>query len=243
MLAAVGVDATSIGGLPRRAVGRLRRTVKEIRLAGSIRTWLFYLPGPGPWLMSWLRKRWVIFRNPQAHIEFRGPVYLGPGFSLHMPEGGTFIVGPGVEFRRGFRAEIGAEGRLVIGPACYFTYDVVIGCNTSIEIGARCGIGQNAYIVDGSHRFRDLDRPFLEQGYSYRSIRIEDDAQIHSKCTIVNSIGTRAIIGANAVVTRPIPAYCVAGGVPARVLEYYGPPGQEPEELAERSASSAETSG
>jgi acetyltransferase-like isoleucine patch superfamily enzyme len=193
--------------------------------------------------MSWLRKRWVLFRNPHAHIEFQGPVYLGPGFSLHMPHGGTFIVGPGVEFRRGFRAEIGPEGRIVIGPGCYFTHDPILSCNTSIEIGARCGIAQAVFIVDGSHRYRDLDRPFLDQGYNYRPIKIEDDAQIHSKCTIINNLGKRAIVAANAVVTTPIPAYCVAAGVPARVIDYFGPPGQAPPELAARSASSASTSG
>ena len=68
---------------------------------------------------------------------------------------------------------------------------------------------------------------------------IEDDVQIHSKCTIVNSIGTRSVIGANAVVSRPIPAYCLAAGVPARVIDYFGPPGQEPAELSP----SSETSG
>jgi acetyltransferase-like isoleucine patch superfamily enzyme len=204
-----------------------------------LRTWFFYLPGPGPWLMSWLRKRWVIFRNPQAHIEFNGPVYLGPGFSLHMPEGGSFVVGPGVEFRRGFRAEIGPEGRIAIGPACYFTYDVILSCHTSIEIGARVGIGQAAYVVDGSHKFRDPTQPLLAQGYSYRPLRLGDDVSIHSKCTIVNSIGDHGVIGANSIVTKPVPPYCLAAGVPARVLDYFGPPGGEPPELAYQSESVA----
>lgn len=62
--------------------------------------------------MSDLRKLWVILRNPHATIRFEGPVYLGPGFSLHMPDGGSFVVGPGVEFRRGFRAEITGNGRI-----------------------------------------------------------------------------------------------------------------------------------
>ena len=186
----------------------------------------------GPLLMSALRKRWVIFRNPRATIRFGKHTYCGPGFSLHMPFGGTFITGERVEFRRKFRAEVGAEGRIEIGTGSYCTYDVIISCDTTISIGERVGLAQCTYIADGSHRYKDLDKPFLEQGYNYRPIRIEDDAQIHSKCTIVNSIGRRAIIGANAVISRPIPPYCLAAGVPARVIDYYGPPGQEPPELS-----------
>jgi acetyltransferase-like isoleucine patch superfamily enzyme len=190
----------------------------------------------GPKVASWLRKRWVLLRNPQADIRFEGPVYLGPGFSLHMPHGGTFVVGPGVEFRRGFRAEIGPNGRVSIGAGSYLTYDVIIACSTSVEIGARCGLAQSTFVADGNHRYQDLDAPFLSQGYDFRPIRIADDVQIHAKCTIVNSIGTRSVIGANAVVTRPIPPYCMAAGVPARVLDYFGPPGQEPEELSSHTA-------
>jgi acetyltransferase-like isoleucine patch superfamily enzyme len=192
-----------------------------------------------PRIMSALRKRWVLLRNPHAEIVFEGPVYLGPGFSLHMPSGGTFIVGPGVEFRRRFRAELGPNARISIGAGSYLTYDVIITCDTSIEIGERCGVGQCTYVADGNHRYRDLDVPFLQQGYDYRPIKIEDDVQIHSKATIVNSIGTRSVIGANAVVTKPIPPYCLAAGVPARVIDYFGPPGYEPSELS----SSSERSG
>jgi len=182
----------------------------------------------GPRYASELRKLWVKLRNPQADIRFGKYTYLGPGFSLHMPFGGTFITGQAVEFRRKFRAEVGPQGRIVIGESSYLTYDVIISCDTSIEIGKRCGLAQSTYVADGSHRFRDLDKPFLDQGYDYRPIRIEDDAQIHSKCTIVNSIGRRSVVGANAVVSRPIPPFCLAAGVPARVIDYFGPPGQEP---------------
>lgn len=172
--------------------------------------------------------RWVKLRNPLADIQFQKPVYLGPGFSLHMPMGGTFIVGPRVEFRRGFRAEVGPQGRIVIGADSNLTYDVLMQCSTSIEIGERCSFGQSTFVADGNHRYRDLDVPLLAQGYDYRSIQLEDDVVVLTKCTIVNSIGTRSVIGANAVVTREIPPYCMAAGVPARVIEYFGPPGQEP---------------
>jgi acetyltransferase-like isoleucine patch superfamily enzyme len=184
--------------------------------------------------MSRIRKRWTILRNPHAQIAFHGPVYLGPGFSLDMPRGGIFSVGPGVVFRRGFRAEFGGpEARITIGPMAVFTYDVVIQYSSSIDIGAHCQFGQASLVVDGNHRFKDLDRPMLAQGYDLTQLRIADHATVTTKCTIVADIGERTFIGANSVVSRPLPAFCVAAGAPARVLEYFGPPGQEPPELAE----------
>jgi acetyltransferase-like isoleucine patch superfamily enzyme len=211
---------------------RLARKLRAVRTAGGLRVWFFYLPGPGPWFMSWLRKRWVIFRNPHAQIEFQGPVYLGPGFSLDMPRGGTFVVGPGVEFRRGFRAEFGAaDTRITIGAASVFTYDVVIQCTTSIEIGRHCMFGQATLVVDGNHRFRDLEQPMLAQGYDFHPLTLADHVTTTTKCTIMADIGERTFVGANSVVTKPLPAYCVAAGVPARVIDYFGPPGQEPAEL------------
>jgi acetyltransferase-like isoleucine patch superfamily enzyme len=188
--------------------------------------------GIGPRVMSDLRRRWVLLRHRHANVRFLGPAYLGPGFSLHIPEGGSFIVGPGVEFRRGFRAEVAGDGRITIGAGSVFTYYVLMQCSTSIDVGERCMFGQSTIVVDGQHRFRDLDRPMLEQGYDFTPIRIEDDATITTKCSIMASVGRRAFVGANAVVTRPAPAYCVMVGVPARPVDYFGPPGSEPPGLA-----------
>jgi acetyltransferase-like isoleucine patch superfamily enzyme len=187
-----------------------------------------------PRLASAIRKRWVLIRNPQAEIRFGRHVYLGPGFSLHMPDGGTFIAGDGVEFRHGFRAEVGPEGRVVIGPQSVFTYYVLIQCSTSIEIGARCMFGQSTMVVDGNHRFRDLTRPMLAQGYEFRPIRIGDDATVTTKCTIIADLGERAFVGANSVVTKPVPAFSLAAGIPATVREYFGP--EEREAVPDRGA-------
>jgi acetyltransferase-like isoleucine patch superfamily enzyme len=189
--------------------------------------WIGYVKGPR--VMSRLRKRWVLMRHPHAHVVFHDPVYLGPGFSLHIPDNGTFIAGPRVEFRRGFRAEVVGSGRIEIGADSAFTYGVVMQCSTSIVIGERCMFGQATLIVDGNHRFRNLDVPMLQQGYDFQPIVIEDDVTVTTKCTIMAPIATRAFIGANTVVTKPVPAYTVAAGAPARVIDYFGP-----EELREK---------
>lgn len=202
--------------------------------------WVWHLPRWigyfwGPRALSWFRKRWVLFRNPHADIRFTGPVYIGRGFDLYMPHGGTFIVGSGVDFRKGFRAEFaGPEATIRIGDGCTFTIDCAMACSTTIEIGDRVPIGQACFIADGNHRFREIDKLFFTQGYDFKPIKIGDDAVIHSKVTIVDSIGERSVIGANAVITKPIPPYCVAAGVPAKVLDYFGPPGGEPEGWAPR---------
>jgi acetyltransferase-like isoleucine patch superfamily enzyme len=195
----------------------------------------------GPRVMSALRKRWVLARNPHLDIRFEGPVYLGRGFSIHGPERATFVVGPWVEFRRGFRVELARGAVVRIGGGCRFTYDVLIQCGERVEIGKGCMFGQSSAIFDGNHRFRDIERPMLEQGYDLRPVRIEDEAIVTTKCTIIGAtIGRRAFIGANSVVTRDIPPYVVAVGAPARPIEYFGPEDQRP---AEVSASRSDRSG
>lgn len=215
---------------------RTLRRLAKLRDPAAVREYLRWLPVRigyyhGVVLMSWLRQRWVILCHPQAEIRFGRNCYLGPRFSLFIPESGSFIVGDAVEFRRDFRAEVSGSGRITIGNDTVFTYSVLMQCSTTIDIGERCQFGQATILVDGQHRFRDITKPMLEQGYDFNPLRVEDDAVITSKCTIMSSIGTRAFIGANSVVTKPIPAYSVAVGAPARVIEYFGPPGGEPEEL------------
>ena len=180
--------------------------------------------------------RWTLLRHPDADIRFGRDVYIGPGFSLDIPGGGSFIVGDRVEFRRDFRAEVVGTGRISIGSDSHCTYSVLMQCTTSIDIGERCQFGQSTIVLDGQHRFRDLDKPMLEQGYDFTPLRLEDDVTVTTKCTIMADIGTRAFIGANAVVTRPVPAYTVAVGAPAKPIEYFGPPGGEPPGLTARPA-------
>ena len=193
--------------------------------------------------MSRLRRWWTLLRHPHVHIHFLGSVYLGPGFSIHAPNGGTLVVGDGVEFRRGFRLELaGPDSRVEIGRGSVFTYDSIIQCAGTVRIGEPGDVGQSSMLVDGNHRFRDLTKPMLEQGYDLRPIEIGDDVTTTTKCTIMADIGTRAFVGANSVVTRDIPPYTVAAGVPARVIDYFGPPGMEPDGW-ESSTSRSERSG
>ncbi len=180
---------------------------------------------------SQFRRLSVLATHQHCRVEFRGPVRIGPGFRLDIPDTGTLVVGEGVEFRHGFFCQILGGGRVEIGDRTTFTNHALILCSTSFVIGPDCNIGQSTLIVDGNHRFRDPDKLLSEQGYNFRPITIGPGANIAAKATVFASVGEKAFVGANSVVTRDVPAFCLALGAPARVAEYFGPPAQRPAEL------------
>lgn len=186
----------------------------------------------GPRLMSELRKRWVVLRHPGSTISFHPTSHLGPGFSLHMPRGGTFIVGPNVEIRRNFRAELGRrDASIVIGEGSVIGYDVIFGCTTSIELGKRVILGPQIYLSDGSHDYSaDIKKAFLDRGYKFESVRLGDDSAVATHCTVTASMGERSMASANSLVRKAVPPFYAAAGVPARLARYFGPEDQEPEE-------------
>lgn len=189
----------------------------------------------GAHLASEIRRMAVKATHRHCVVEFQGPVRLGPGFALHMPDGGAFIVGPGVEFRRNFVCEIRNDGRVEIGAGSVFTANALIQCSTSITIGTRCGFGQSTLIVDGYHRYRDPNLHWADQGYDFRPITIGAGVGVSDKCTIQADIGERAMIATGSVVNRPIPPFCLAIGSPARVVRYIGPADRKDELLGARS--------
>jgi acetyltransferase-like isoleucine patch superfamily enzyme len=192
------------------------------------------------WAASEVRRLTAQATHLHADLVFEGPAYLGPGFALRIAESGTLRVGPGVEFRRNFLCEIAGDGKVMIGEGCTFTGMIMIQCSTTIDILEGSQLGQGCLVADGNHRFRDPNVPFLDQGYDFRPIRIGPGAAVHTNSVVVNDIGERAVIGANSVVTKPIPAFCLAVGVPARVVDYFGPPELRPPGLTESSAVSTD---
>ena len=52
---------------------------------------------------------------------------------------------------------------------------------------------------------------------------VEEDVWIGANVTLLSgvTIGRGATIAAGAVVNKSIPPYCVAGGVPAKVIKFY----------------------
>jgi len=174
----------------------------------------------------------VLATHRHARVTIAPSAWLGPRFTLFIPDCGTLTIGEYVQFRRGFTCEISGDGRVTIGDRTVFTSSALVQCSTSIDIGADCSFGQSLLIVDGNHRFRDPEVPMLEQGYDFKPVTIGQGTAITSKCSVIGaSVGERVFVGANSVITNDIPSYCLAVGVPAKVVDYYGPPELRPADL------------
>ena len=96
-------------------------------------------------------------------------------------------------------------------------------------IGRYVSIGPNVYIAPGQHptdcvstssAFYDKIRDKVSAING--SVEIGHDVWIGCNVTIQNNvkIGTGAVIGSGAVVTKDIPPYAIAVGVPAKVIKY-----------------------
>jgi acetyltransferase-like isoleucine patch superfamily enzyme len=172
----------------------------------------------GRWL-DWWRFTKAKLRSPGTIVASSIP-HIDAPFKLHMTPGATLVIGNNVHFRSGFRADIVANSVLTIGNDIAFNRDCWIGVSSSITIEDSCIFGPFVTFTDGNHRFDDADTPIHQQGLELRPLVIGRNVWIGAKATIIHNVGANAVIGANAVVTKPIPDNAIAMGIPARVVRY-----------------------
>jgi acetyltransferase-like isoleucine patch superfamily enzyme len=102
-----------------------------------------------------------------------------------------------------------------------------IGCNTVITSSGGIAIGQsvliagNCYIGGGRYITDRLDIPMMEQGiYTKGAVVIGDDVWLGAGATVLDGvqIGKGCVVGAGAVVTKNLPNYVIAVGIPAKIV-------------------------
>lgn len=123
------------------------------------------------------------------------------------------------------------EGYFQIGDRCYIGPNAVMGAGGPIVIGNHVQMGPNVTITAENHVFSDPSRRIDEQGVSHLGIHIEDGCWLGGGVMVLDGvrIGQGSVIGAGSVVTKSIPPYSVAMGVPARVVRSRIDPTSDPQ--------------
>jgi len=95
----------------------------------------------------------------------------------------------------------------------------VLGKGSSAPEGFKVATGNHAYIV-GKY-FLSITEAEKPKGYD-KDVIVKEDVWIGMNVTLLCgvTVGRGAIISAGAVVTKDIPPYCIAGGVPAKPIKF-----------------------
>lgn len=135
------------------------------------------------------------------HITLEDSVTVRP-YAQIWSGGGTVRIGKG--------SEIGERCRISI--------------SNSLEIGEKVLLSPNVYITDCDHEYRNIEVPVIDQGIVQKGqkVFIGEGSYIGINAVIVGNvrIGKHCVIGANSVVTKDVPDYCVAVGSPAKIIKY-----------------------
>lgn len=113
------------------------------------------------------------------------------------------------------------NGRIELGKRTYLGEYTVLSAKMGIKIGDNTILAAHCFVCDYNHKFEDPKILSYDAGFDYGVVNIGDDVWIGSGCRILKgvTIGDKCVIGAGSVVTRDIPPYSVAVGVPARVIK------------------------
>lgn len=103
------------------------------------------------------------------------------------------------------------DENVYVGPRCHLGFvhlsrDVLVGAGVHIPSGA------------DTHGTDEVGAPIRDQEREKQQVTIGRGAWIGSAAVVMADVGPDSVVGAGAVVTRPVPGSVVAAGVPARVI-------------------------
>ncbi|MBO7617915.1 MAG: acyltransferase [Bacteroidales bacterium] len=123
-------------------------------------------------------------------------------------------------------------GKIILGDYSKIGGGSVINAVESIQIGNYTGIAENVHISDNNNHpvnpsyrkymriCRDMEPRYWKHS-AHAPVVIGENCWIGRNVSILKgvTIGDNAVIAANSVVTKSVPANCIAAGNPAKVVK------------------------
>lgn len=195
----------------------------------------------GPWpgaLGLWLRQKFY----PCLFRECGRKVIFGRDLTLRHPHrmtlGNRIVIGDrvildgkgtqgeGLLIRDGVYIGAGTvvtttDGTIILDEACNIGGNCRIGSFGRTRIGKKALLAAFCYVVGAGHETSRLDIPILDQPNTTRGgSEVGDGCWFGARVTVMDGVkvGAHSIVGAHAVVTKDLPEFCVAVGIPAQVV-------------------------
>lgn len=171
-------------------------------------------------ILSFLRYYW---RFKEYHISdiIKKPIHLTPRF---ISLGEHVYIGPNARIDgvskyndKLFHPQILLSDRVKIQQGIHLT------CANSVVIGRNTAIAAYVTITDINHPYTDINLPIERQDLEVKAVKIGEDCKIYNGAVILPgvTIGNHVTVGANSVVNRDVPDFCVVAGIPAVIVRRY----------------------
>jgi acetyltransferase-like isoleucine patch superfamily enzyme len=144
--------------------------------------------------------------KPDGRIELQDDVWLSRG---------SYIVA--------------GDSEVVIGPSTYVGHRSLMYGHAGIRIGRDVLLANDVQLICGNHTFSRRDVPIRAQPPAGAPIVVEDDVWLGASAIVLGgvTVGRGCVVGAGAVVTRSLPPYSIARGVPAKIVGVRGEDGND----------------
>lgn len=113
------------------------------------------------------------------------------------------------------------NGDISIADKASLSAKCIVFSSNDLSIGRGTMVGSFSYLLSGGEYDYESPVPYCRQNgmVTHGPLRIGDDCWIGAHATVLDaaSVGDGSVVAAGAVVASPLPAHCLAAGVPARV--------------------------
>ncbi len=139
-----------------------------------------------------------------AHVEQRRRLTAGPGLRLS----------PTVSLRNAGRITLGRE--VHVGERCYLWAGDSRG---RITLGDQVLLAPEVFITASNYGVA-AGAPMMHQPKREADVVVGSDVWLGARVVVLPgvTIGDGVVVGAGSVVTKDLPAGCIAGGIPAKVI-------------------------
>jgi acetyltransferase-like isoleucine patch superfamily enzyme len=148
---------------------------------------------------------YIVFSTGRWRARLLGLFFSHCGDGVVIMKGFTFRSPKGISIASG----------TTIGYNCFFDG------GGKVTVGSDCLIAQHVSIFTTNHRFDEVNVLIKDQGYVKKAVHIGDNVWLGANIIILPGvhIGKGSVIGAGSVITKDIPDWSIAVGVPAKIIK------------------------